>query len=224
MHLSADLSAYLDGALGSEARAGVEAHLAGCALCRVRLAELRETVRLLAALPVPSPTRSLVPRVAVPVWLAPLRTLSTIASGAAIFLFVASAMLSNAPFPLTTTQGAPAAAPAPNTVPAATGAAAERAGAGAATASPDPAKLAVVTPSPTPAPARSVQDASREPPRVDQATAAPATPAAADSQAEFRTQGAPSRPQLGPSPWLWLALAIGFGALALVLQGRLRSP
>ena len=34
---------------------------------------------------------------------------------------------------------------------------------------------------------------------------------------------APERPQLGPSPWIWLVLAVGFGALAFVLQRRLRA-
>ena len=95
MHPFGDLSAYLDGALSSEARASVQAHLDTCALCRMRLAELRGTARLIAALPNPVPSRSLVPRVSVPFWLAPLRTFSTFASGAAIFLFVALASLTS---------------------------------------------------------------------------------------------------------------------------------
>lgn len=93
MHPFGDLSAYLDNALSSEARASVQAHLDTCALCRTRLAELRGTARLIAALPMPVPSRSLVPRVSVPFWLAPLRTFSTFATGAAIFLFIASAVI-----------------------------------------------------------------------------------------------------------------------------------
>ena len=93
MHPFDDLSAYLDSALSSEAQARVKAHLDTCALCRTRLAELRGTARLIAALPMPVPSRSLIPRVSVPIWLAPLRTFSTFASGAAIFLFLASAVI-----------------------------------------------------------------------------------------------------------------------------------
>jgi len=97
VHPFGDLSAYLDGALSPETRASVQAHLDACALCRRRLAELRGTARLIAALPAPVPSRSLVPRVSVPVWLAPLRTFSTFASGAALFLFLASAVVSSFP-------------------------------------------------------------------------------------------------------------------------------
>src|SRR5207249_1533332 len=80
-----------------------------CAVCRTRLAALRGTARLIAALPPPAPSRSLVPRVSVPVWLAPLRTLSTFASGAAIFLFIASAVITSFPR-MTSADSAPAAA------------------------------------------------------------------------------------------------------------------
>jgi anti-sigma factor RsiW len=110
VHPFGDLSAYLDNALSSEARASVQAHLDTCALCRTRLAELRGTARLIAALPMPAPSRSLVPRVSVPFWLAPLRTFSTFASGAAIFLFLALSVI--AYFPRTqsaSTAAAPAA-------------------------------------------------------------------------------------------------------------------
>src|SRR5207253_11052105 len=102
-HPFGDLSAYLGGALSSEARASVQAHLDSCALCRTRLAELRGTARLIAALPMPVPSRSLVPRVAVSAWIALLRTFSTVASAAAIFLFVVSAAMSS--FPQATSSG-----------------------------------------------------------------------------------------------------------------------
>ena len=113
MHPFDDLSAYLDEALSPQARASVQAHLDTCALCRTRLAELRGTARFIAALPMPVPSRSLVPRVSIPIWVAPLRTLSTFASGAALFLFLASAVLSSLP-QLTSAGSAPAAAPAPS--------------------------------------------------------------------------------------------------------------
>ena len=70
MHPFADLSAYLDGALPDERRAEVGRHLAGCEICSARLAELRGTARLIAGLPDVRPSRSLVPRVSVPVWMA----------------------------------------------------------------------------------------------------------------------------------------------------------
>jgi anti-sigma factor RsiW len=47
----AELSALLDGELGAGPLARVEAHLAGCARCRGRLAELRAVDLALAALP-----------------------------------------------------------------------------------------------------------------------------------------------------------------------------
>src|SRR2546428_702730 len=74
MHPLEDLSAYLDGELDGGRRAAVESHLAACDSCRGRLAPLRATARLIAALPSPVPARSLVPRVAVPVWLQPRST------------------------------------------------------------------------------------------------------------------------------------------------------
>src|SRR5207253_3057258 len=130
-HPFGDLSAYLDGALSSEARASVQAHLDSCALCRTRLAELRGTARLIAALPMPVPSRSLVPRVGVSPWIALLRTFSTVASAAAIFLFVVSAAMSSLPR-AQSAGSAPAAAPAPT-------AALDQAGSGATLASPAPA-------------------------------------------------------------------------------------
>ena len=82
VHPREQLSAYLDGALTPAERAAVDTHLGSCADCRARLAELRGVSALLRSLPDPMPSRRLVPRLAtVPVWIAPLRTLATLASG-----------------------------------------------------------------------------------------------------------------------------------------------
>jgi hypothetical protein len=231
VHPFGDLSAYIDGALGREARAFVESHLGTCAACRARVAELRATARLIAGLPAPVPTRSLVPRVSVPFWLAPLRTLSTIASGAAIFLFIASAVLSMLPNMAsgTATGGAaaPAAAPAPNASSADQG----RGAAGGATPSPGAAFSVGGSAQPSPAPSASPDARST---LSDNATksfqSASASPAAesaprSDAVAAERTRlnAGQAQPQLGPSPWFWLALGIGFGAIALLLQRRLRT-
>src|SRR6267143_4823060 len=98
-HPHAELSAYIDGALTPAAQAAVEGHLATCALCRTHVAQLRATVSLIHALPDPVTSRRLVPRFAgAPAWLAPLRTLMSLATGAAVFLFVASAVLTNITF------------------------------------------------------------------------------------------------------------------------------
>jgi anti-sigma factor RsiW len=48
---SAALSALLDGALGPRERAAAEAHVASCAACAARVAELRDVKLLLAAMP-----------------------------------------------------------------------------------------------------------------------------------------------------------------------------
>ena len=233
MHPFGDLSAYLDGALSPETRASVQAHLDACALCRRRLAELRGTARLIAALPAPVPSRSLVPRVSVPVWLAPLRTFSTFASGAALFLFLASAVVSS--FPRMTSAGsAPAAAPAP-----AASALDTRGGATAATSSPnaslsDPEKRAaqaaataspgaafnVVTPSPVPAPAeRTVTADQAVKTRQDAGSAAPSSDVALAARSERGGDQAP----FNPFPWVWLALGVTFAALSFFLGRRLRS-
>src|SRR5438445_64081 len=90
VHPLADLNAYIDGALDPQSRDRVDAHLGSCATCSMRVAELRATAKLIAALPAPAPARSLVPRIAVPMWLAPLRTASAVASGLALVVFVIS--------------------------------------------------------------------------------------------------------------------------------------
>ena len=234
MHPFADLSAYLDGALGPEGRAKLDAHLVTCALCRTRLEELRSTARLISALPMLAPSRSLVPRVSIPIWMAPLRTLSTIASGAALFLFIASALVSS----LSGAQSAgsaPAAAPAPN-APNVTTVDNSRSGAGGATATTSDQRT-VLGASPTPAPPPiAFGPADRTPSAAPSASSSDAgkflsSPAAevsrqdsaTSSSADQHTASAPPRAQLGLSPWVWLALAIGFGALAILLGRRLRA-
>jgi hypothetical protein len=229
VHPFDDLSAYLDDALAPEARASVQTHLDTCALCRTRLAELRGTARLIAALPMPVPSRSLVPRVAVPTWMAPLRTFSTFASAAAIFVFILSAAISSFPR-MTSAGGAPAAAPAATTPSAALdqvrGAATPAPAAPQASddqrklyapsgASASPGAAFNVQPSPTPAPGeRSIgSDAVR---RQDVGSPSPfsdfATSRNAFEQAPFN-----------PFPWLWLVLGVAFAALSFILGRRLRS-
>jgi len=224
VHPFGDLSAYLDGALSSEARASVQAHLDSCGLCLTRLAELRGTARLIAALPM---------RVGVSPWIALLRTFSTVASAAAIFLFVVSAAMSS--FPRAQSAGsAPAAAPAAS----APNAALDQARGGATSASAAPqssldlnyrspasasdspgAALNVVS-SPTPVPAERTQvssdDAAK---RFDVSSASPSS--------EFRVAARSANPAeqapFNPFPWLWLVLGIAFAALSLILGRRVRS-
>ena len=231
MHPFGDLSAYLDRALSPEARASVQAHLDTCAICRTRLAELRGTARLIAALPMPVPSRSLVPRVSAPVWMVALRTFSTLASAAAILLFVVSAAISS--FPRAQSAGsAPAAVPAPS---AALDAA--RSGATSASAAPQSAgdqvkQVAPASPSPftafnplptspTPAPAeRSIaNDATR---RQDTGSASPSA-SIGDFAVAARTSSGTEQPPFNPFPWLWLVLGVAFAAVSFVLGRRLRS-
>jgi len=232
VHPFADLSAYLDGALPDERRAEVGRHLAGCEICSARLAELRGTARLIAGLPDVRPSRSLVPRVSVPVWMAPLRTLSAIASGAAVLAFAASTLLASASL-TSTGSGAPAVA-APAAAPQASLDRARGAGgAAASTAAPGPAgpqdasspsaQFSAASPAPAPSGNRSVAESDREK-RLDTSTTAP--PAVAEkgpTGPEAVALSVPARPQLGPSPWLWLLVAVAFAVLAFVLQRRLRT-
>jgi len=232
VHPFDDLSAYLDSALSPEARTSVQAHLDTCALCRTRLAELRGTARLIAALPMPVPSRSLVPRVSVSPWIALVRTFSTVASAAAIFLFIVSAAMSSLPR-LQSTGAAPAAAPAPTTAldqarggatsaPSANRTADDQQKVGAPTsASGSPGAAFNVVPSPTPAPAeRSIaSDAAK---RLDVGSAAPSASVSGLAVAT-RVSGAPEQAPFNPFPWLWLVLGIAFAALSFILGRRLRS-
>lgn len=235
-HPHAELSAYIDDALDPAAEAAVDGHLVTCALCRAHVAQLRATVAFVQALPDPVPSRRLVPRLAAPApaWLVPLRTLMTLASGAAVFLFIASAVISNIAF--LTSSGA-------------TGATAQEASRDTAVkqqvpAAFGPTSTSTGTPTPTPAvspnagfavgpTASAVPDTVRAPQgaatpdpqkRVDQSTAVPpgAPGAAFNPQDAGRvTSSEPQRPQL-LNPWLWLTLAIVCGAVAIALHRRLR--
>lgn len=227
-HPRAQLSAYLDDALSAVERSAVAAHLDTCADCRARLAELRATASLIRALPELSPSRRLVPRVAaVPAWLAPLRTLTTLASGVSAFLFIASALLANVGTLATSTSGAaqPAAVPAPAAGGA--GATRERAdsvasppsnafGPAAPLASADASK-ALTQPSAVPSPAQDQQFSSASTPPQD------AAQRSVTSDSQSRGTAVAPTPQLGPSPWLWLVLAVILGASAIWMQRRLRS-
>lgn len=214
-HPHAHLSAYLDDALAPSDRSAVESHLVSCADCRAHLSELRSTASLIRALPDLAPKRRLVPRVAAsPAWLAPLRTLSTLASGVSVFLFIASALLANInSLASSTTAAAPAVGGAANATSAERGASAPSASSAALsgrTADTAP-KIAV---SPTPAlPAAQFTTAS----------SAPQDAAARGDQGTVREASKPAGPPLGPTPWLWLGLAIMTGLLAIALQRRLGS-
>jgi anti-sigma factor RsiW len=226
VHPFGDLSAYLDGALSAEARASVQAHLDTCALCRTRLAELRGTARLIAALPNPVPSRSLVPRVSVPFWLAPLRTFSTFASGAAIFLFLASAVIAFLP---QTQSATTASAPAPNTL-----SAPQPSNAGGAAAAPSSQGFQAPAPSPAPvvsgdrtaarsvSPAAAPADTAKEVGRQDSASPSSNSPAG-DQSRGLNTAAQPAPFAFLLSPWLWLVLAIAFAALSFFVGRRLRS-
>jgi anti-sigma factor RsiW len=229
-HPHAELSAYIDDALDPAAQAAVDGHLVACALCRSHVAQLRATVAFVQALPDPVPSRRLVPRLAAPAWLVPLRTLMTLASGAAVFLFIASAIISNITFLTsggatgTTAQEASRDTAAKVQAPAAAGPA----------STPSPAPVASgnvafgLSPSASPSPdaARAPQGAATDDSRTraDQSTAGPA----GATGAAFNPQDAGRLASSGPqrsllNPWLWLALAIVCGGIAIALHRRLRA-
>ena len=198
----------------------MQAHLDTCALCRTHLAELRGTARLIAALPMPVPSRSLVPRVSVPFWLAPLRTFSTFGAGAAIFLFLASAVIAYFP-----RAAATASAPAPNAI-----SAPQASNAGGAAAAPSSVGFNASSPSTAPpvtsdrsvgAPSATPSDATKEVTRQD--SAGPSSNPAADQATRLTRTAEPAPFAFLLSPWLWLVLAIAFGALSFVVGRRLRS-
>jgi hypothetical protein len=236
-HPHAELSAYIDGALAPAAQAAVRGHIDACAVCRAHVAELRGTVGLLRALPDPVPSRRLMPRLAgAPAWLAPLRTVMTLASGTAVFLFIASSLVSNITFLAsggatgTTAQEAasrdtstnfqvqaPTAAQTGTTPP-------SRALGAAPASSPNP-PLAAPTATPVAAAGAGSSpsvdgDASK---RSDESTAAPAPGAGAPQDAGSRLAFSEPQRSLLLSPWLWLTVAIVFGAIAFALQRRLRG-
>ena len=235
-HLGADVSAYLDGALAPAERARVQSHLDACSPCRARLEELRATASLVAALPSPRPSRRLAPRFVERLnWLRPLRSLSLVASGAFLFLFMATAILETgsdlgggplAPFG----PAAPARVPEAVSLP--------------------PVKAAPnVAPSPAPAADIAVRTTAPRPPGAPAPTAgstfqvrgaspqpfqppAPVTPfniGTADPRAfglpgdEDRASRETARGGSGSDPLVWLALAIVAAVLAFVAHRRLRA-
>lgn len=227
-HPHAELSAYIDDALAPADRAAVEAHVDACAVCRMHVAQLRATSALVRALPDPIPSRHLVPRLGVPAWMAPLRTLMTLASGAAVFLFIASSLVTNITFlaggsastASSRDAGAEAAAPvaaqdtrltAPTQVP---GPSQQTAFAVAPTASPSLDGTRGLTPSAT-------ADAAK---RLDESPAAPPAPGEVTT-AEGRSAATVTQPQPSPllNPWLWLGIAILSGVFAIALHRRLHS-
>jgi anti-sigma factor RsiW len=217
-HPRARLSAYLDGALGEPERAAVEGHLGSCADCRARLGELRATASLIRSLPDPVPSRRLVPRVAAPAaWLAPLRTLTTLASGVSVFLFLATALLSNIGG-LATGAGAAAA-------PAATAAPAAPAAGLAGNAPPSTQRGAVGATSPAAlSNADSAKQATTPSPGGEFAfTSAPPADAVARSAASPQQLLSQRQAPIWQSPWFWLALALVTGVIAFGMQRRLRS-
>ncbi|MEX2047362.1 MAG: zf-HC2 domain-containing protein [Chloroflexota bacterium] len=209
-HPHAELSAYLDGALALAAQAAVEGHLAACALCRAHLAQLRATTAFLRALPDPVPARQLVPRLAPPVWLAPLRTLMTLASGTAVFLFIASSLMTN----ITFLAGGGA-----------TGMSAQEASRDAVTALQAPTAAQPTPSAPAPAPAGATAEAAAlDAAKRQDSASPPAAPGAAGSQDTARLGSSEPRPSPLLNPWLWLTLAVISGATAIALQRRLRAP
>jgi len=230
-HPHAELSAYIDGALDPAAQATVDGHLVTCVLCRAHVAQLRATTALVQALPDPVPSRRLVPRLATaPSWLAPLRTLMTLASGAAVFLFLASALVTNIT-PLATSGAAGTTArEASGDTAKVQAPVAQPAGAATATPAPVPATSPnaafAVAPTSSPVADNVVRSPATAPPggRGDTATSAsPAPGAAVNPQDAARTTL--SAPQRSPliNPWLWLALAILCGVAAIALNRRLRA-
>lgn len=210
-HPHAELSAYVDHALSAADEAAVEAHVRTCAACQARVADLRAVASLVRALPDPIPSRRLVPRLAPPRWLAPMRTLASIASGVSAFFFVASVIVANAPTSATT-----AAAPAPQAGRAQPPSAPEAGRADAST--PQPA-FAFRSVAPTPSREGVASDAAKQ---ALGASAAPGATPAGPLEAARATSTNEPRSTL-PSPWLWLALAAITGILAIVLHRRIHS-
>lgn len=217
-HVRDELSAYLDGALAPARRTDVEVHLRTCDLCRASLAELRSTARLIAALPPAVPTRRLVPALAPRSnWLRPLRSLSAVAAGMFVLLFMASATLDTG-FRMgggdaKATSGRLIGGPTPPAFEAAPRTDTGAASAAAPATSPLPQGAADALRSSTqstPAPKAVGPLAS---PADQPAGAAPGAPAAI---------GAAEPVRLG-TPWLWLGLTVLSAALALVAHRRLRD-
>ena len=228
-HPHAELSAYIDDALDPAAKAAVDGHLVACAMCRAHVAQLRATTVLVQALPDPVPSRRLVPRLAAPAWLAPVRTLMTLASGAAVFLFIASALMTN----ITLLAGSGAATTAQESsrdtvVRGQAPAAAQPAPSGTTAPVPQASPNAAFAVAPTASPQGrgTVDAATPDAKRLDDSSARPSV---APGDLAFNPQDAArtvsSAPQRSPllNPWLWLTLAIVSGAVAIALHRRLHA-
>ena len=208
------LSAYLDRGLEPRERARVQVHLAECARCRAHLDELAATARLIASLPVLAPSRSLVPRFGgAPVWLRPVRALGSVASGAFLFLFLASAVLnSGSGLGGGTTAAERAASQGKFSV-----------AASLAAQTPQPPGALAVPAAPT---AKSVAQgagsAASSPgassdgqPRIDQSQSA------SSDRARAAAEGV-ERPPVGPPPPVLLGVALLCALIALIAHRRLR--
>lgn len=207
-HVDADLSAYLDGELPPAERARVTAHLGGCARCRAHLAELRSTASLIGALPGVRPSRSLVPQARGRYdWLRPLRSLSTVASGAFLFMFLVTAVARSG-------SGLGGGAAAPAALPAAS-AAAEASAAAGPTALPAPALGAASTPA---ADAQKVVGPTATPAAQERAGTTAPQAFATNAQRDVARAPAPLT-----EPALWLGLAVIAAVIAVAAHRRLRT-
>lgn len=222
MHVSADLSAYLDQELAPAERARVSAHLEGCGRCAAQLADLRATATLMSALPVRRPSRPLVPSLTARWnWLRPIRSLSTVASGAFVMLFLITAVAQSGsdlgggpatPFSRTPTGPAAAQPAAAPTTADARGAAVEE------------LKLATASPVPAAAPgaaataAPETQGSAPQVGREAQATAGAEDAAARVDTETFRTSAGSAPP---PSPLIWLGFALIAAIVAFTAHRRL---
>lgn len=226
MHVTSDLSAYIDQELAPAEQARVSAHLGTCRACAARLAELRATAALISALPEARPARSLVPALAPRWnWLRPVRSLSAFASGAFVMVFLVAAVAQSgsdlgggptSPFSRMTD-------PQPAAAPAAPGAGFDTA-ASTAPAVPQ-AELAAATKPPE----RNAVGAAGTPP---DANASPTTETLATTEqaedSDKRGAAADLRANVGldsqaPSPLIWLALALFLAVIAGVSHWRLRA-
>lgn len=211
MHADSDLSAYIDGELAPAERAGVDAHLAGCERCRARLEELRATASLIQRLQAPRPSRSLVPVVAERYnWLRPLRSFSTVATGAFLMVFLVTAVGRSGsglgggpevPFGRTT-----AAAPA-------------------ATAAPETAGLATARSIPAPFAAPAAQATAAADTALRQVSPPSPAPSAESPKAIAQGEARYSRREPSPvaDPLMWLGLAVVAAITAIFAHWRLRT-
>lgn len=230
-HVLADLSAYLDQELAPAERAQVSAHLEACGRCAGQLAELRATATLLAALPSPRPSRSLVPSLTPRWnWLRPMRSLSAVASGAFLMVFLVAAVAQSGS-DLGGGPTAPFGRAVPAAGPAAPGAAqdAQSAELKAATAAPTAAPAAA-PPAPSPGSTDDMWRQLQAATPTATAGAFAAQTSAADAEEAARQRGATpleaTRTAYGqepPTPLIWLGLSLLAAILAGAAHWRLRG-